>query len=164
MRSFAFLLTVWFLVLGLSLGQEEHQQEEQQQHVPEAPNCDAVIQETRDQSWDAARRECEDRINANRQPLLEEIQQLRTSLEHARNEQQSLRSQVDEYRQAHEASRTEVQGLLDERVLLQDELAKVQNELASVTFVKQVQKELAAIWEAIVAYFSKLTAKKDAEL
>ena len=164
MRSFAFLLTVWFLVLGLSLGQEEHPQEEQQQHVHEAPNCDAVIQETRDQSWDAARRECEDRINANRQPLLEEIQQLRTSLEHARNEQQSLRSQVDEYRQAHEASRTEVQGLLDERVLLQDELAKVQNELASVTFVKQVQKELAAIWEAIVAYFSKLTAKKDAEL
>lgn len=93
-----------------------------------------------------------------------QFQELRQSLDKSRQEAMRL----TELANGHEETSSKLAGDLTNAnrkiAMLEQQLASAQEEikeLSSVNFVKQLQKELTTLWNAILAYFEKFKKKQE---
>jgi len=96
--------------------------------------------------------------------LLKEIEQLRKSLEESRKKLEQADTKAGEREKAVADAKRELSQAKSKAAKLEKDLAAANEEikeLAGISFVSQLRKEILALWASMVGFIQKLLAKKE---
>ena len=99
-----------------------------------------------------------------KEALLKEIEELRKSLEQTRQKLKEVEDKAGSHQQAVTDARRQLSQAKSKAASLEKELQAAKEEikeLANVSFVGQLKKEIMALWASMIGFIQKLLAKKE---